>query len=399
MGPPDSAPLLAPAELKPGIEAVADPRVGGDEIHLPSDSGDPIVTTFPGNSARLIDVPNPRVWAKFGWRTAIMPLAGMVVGGVLGILFMLMFAISPIAMLSGVLLCQIGFWVCARRIAEWRAEKLIKKSQDSPAKAIALLARAARQHHPISFIPRGVKALAATGHRGIAFRIGRVRDLASIDPIRVPFEPLPLSRAEPNFRALTPNGDCSAESPSQCVVSGASDTRGATLASAAETNEISQSRAAGRPKKSDDDPGLAEYLAGVSFLGVVFYFFARGLYEFINTGTVPTRTALIVSLFVTTIVLASWLGIRIANRRLLVPGGLLIRVPPFFVGKYSLNILRNSECLLCVFPDGLRHWQWVIADGKSCYHGFAVASEIQVLLRAWFSPVPTPPLDQLSDLE
>jgi hypothetical protein len=82
---------------------------------------------------------------------------------------------------------------------------------------------------------------------------------------------------------------------------------------------------------------------------------------------------------------------------LIVPGGLLRRTPRRGSTSSQLHIFTRAKSLLCLYQRGRKSWIVCVADGRECDTTVVTTLEMEMLLAAWFSPLPPPSVDRLAD--
>jgi len=89
---------------------------------------------------------------------------------------------------------------------------------------------------------------------------------------------------------------------------------------------------------------------------------------------------------------------RSRQQWLLVPGGLASHRARFRRRDWELHLFQRESSVLIV-RNQWRHFWWVyVADRQTVQMAGMTPREAVMLLRAWLSPLPTPPLERLSDL-
>jgi hypothetical protein len=89
---------------------------------------------------------------------------------------------------------------------------------------------------------------------------------------------------------------------------------------------------------------------------------------------------------------------RSRQQWLLVPGGLASRRARFRRRDWELHLFQRESSVLIV-KNQWRHFWWAyVADRQTVQMAGMTPREAVMLLRAWLSPLPTPPLERLSDL-
>lgn len=78
------------------------------------------------------------------------------------------------------------------------------------------------------------------------------------------------------------------------------------------------------------------------------------------------------------------------NTWLALPGGLLAR-------GATLTLFRPDDCILALYQRSFGQWLALTGDGEKHDSRTQTQAESAILLGAWLSPIPAPPLEQLSD--
>ncbi|MGD2111342.1 MAG: hypothetical protein PVI86_18345 [Phycisphaerae bacterium] len=111
------------------------------------------------------------------------------------------------------------------------------------------------------------------------------------------------------------------------------------------------------------------------------------------------------ALIVWTVILVSFLFGRTASadafsttQWFVVPGGLLLRRFKRGNGGWQLHLFERQESLLIAHRGEFNRWTITVGDADCAGQIFVTQTEADFLLRAWLSPIPPPPVEQLSDL-
>lgn len=83
---------------------------------------------------------------------------------------------------------------------------------------------------------------------------------------------------------------------------------------------------------------------------------------------------------------------------LLVPGGLAVRRSRFLKRDWDLHLYSRAESVLIMRHAQKNIWTAYVADATGNSSAGMTPREATMLLRAWLSPLPTPPLERLTDL-
>ena len=89
------------------------------------------------------------------------------------------------------------------------------------------------------------------------------------------------------------------------------------------------------------------------------------------------------------------------NRQfLLVPGGLVVRKTVRKApSEWNVHVHARISSVLLVHHKAKHSWLICVADAKARNTVLVTKAEVEMLLRAWLSPLMPPAVEQLSDLE
>jgi hypothetical protein len=215
-------------------------------------------------------------------------------------------------------------------------------------------------------VPAGLRAVAAVVHeRGGAGKSIRIVRSAfpqpQPEPLDVPFQPQPLNEAH---TALP------------CAGGGAGDSTASTQRS--------------------------EFRRRVLL---------RGGWWVFALGVIPAALQLLASVFrkdvADVLMLATLVALllfapvdwRFNRQWFLVPGGVVLRKAGWRSARWTLHLFERTSSVLFVGMSARTQWLAAVADGKEASHLQVTPAEADLLLRAWLSSVPPPPIETLSDLE
>jgi hypothetical protein len=213
------------------------------------------------------------------------------------------------------------------------------------------------------------RALAAGGHVGQGVRIGRTGPRLPIRPLVVQFEPLPLDETDDTFRHLSES------------------TRLKNVASGRRDQDASQIlRWLRRHLELNSGRWWLKPLVFCAVMQLVIYLRSGRMGYFFGIWLLIAAFLLIPT------------GFRLRSRQFLaVPGGLIVRRPKW-PGGWRGRLFTRESSVVCGYQSGLGHWSLIISDGKVVETTKGTQAEIAFALRAWYSPVAPPTLEQLSDL-
>lgn len=210
-----------------------------------------------------------------------------------------------------------------------------------------------------------IKQLSTLGCRNITSRIGKARDLKPVVPIEESFEPIPLDETGGLF--------CQLEH----------DAGQNTIDPPTETSSLMRNIRLG-----------GGWLMLLPFLFLV----GMGVLESIQKKRI-TGSLIQWSIFMLIILLGIGKGAwRSHLQWFLVPGGIAVRRSRRWKNDWRIELYRRAECVLVVRNTQGGIWAAYVADPEKHANVTITQREVEMLLRAWLSPLPTPPLDRLSDL-
>ena len=215
-----------------------------------------------------------------------------------------------------------------------------------------------------------VKRLHAQSVTGRCIRICHVDNQFLVEPLTLPFEPIPLDQAEAGFANLM-------EQPVQGIA-----------VTAKPSTELTS--------KFNRNVLLAGGRLSVGLFGFIWLMHAI---EALMKWRV-TWPFIFWSLFFALMLFGfggrgAWTWRR---QWLLVPGGLFSRHAKIFKRNWQTHLFKASDSTLLLRNAHRNIWSACLFDGVSFSRAGMTQSEAQMLLRAWLSPLPTPTFEQLSDL-
>jgi len=210
------------------------------------------------------------------------------------------------------------------------------------------------------------KALAAVGKTGVVIRGFLEAAHAPVEPIEVPFEPVPLDQSDRMFSGLE---------------SGPSEKTPRAKTGWARRVELFGGR----------------WVVMLIALGIA----VQGLVHWIQgTLMAPTFWIVIVCLALPLFGLGGVGAWRRNKQCLLVPGGLAIRKTSRKAkGKWNVHLFTRTAGVLFVRERTNHQWLVCVAEDDVDDYFIVTRAEVDMLLRAWLSPLPAPPIERLSDLE
>ena len=337
-------------------------------------------------SGTLIDFPNPGAWS--GKRV----LLGVAIGvGAIVAVFVGVFARSATSgtYISGDVAFCLGaalsfavplfaFAGFASGAARRRVDEFMATHADGPLQEIFSALLAQSWFLRPTNVKRVAEALARQGRTGAVVRVAKPKRTAPIEPLTVPFEPLPLDESVPLFVGLEQEAGTVED-----------ETR------AAQARDVSVDGGYSRR-------GLRRriLLSGGWVIVAMFAFNAAiGGLESYRVGHVTFNAVLWTFYFIVAVVGVGGRGAwRSRQQWLLVPGGLASRRARFRRRDWELHLFQRESSVL-ILRNQWRHFWWAyVADRQTVQMAGMTPREAVMLLRAWLSPLPTPPLERLSDL-
>ncbi len=341
----------------------------------------PLREQLPAAPGALIDVYFPHALGHSAFQTSAILLLVMILGGLAALaaialpsLFPAALVTIPVAMLITVFgpLLLIGPLLRARN--RRRGEVIAcTVARDGIGPAMTALCRAVRgwaaEHGCIS----ALRTLLSVGHQGLTLRIGKSEEARPIEPLIWPIEPRPLDEA---YTSLLDDATGAAD---------ATRVHG-KMTSLAHSDLARVIRRNVRRK-------------GGWWLILIFV----PLWAFnVLDALARWRITLPAVLWTAALVAALFVGPirgRAAEQWFIVPGGMVRRKASPFQKRWSLHLFERSKSVLCAVRWFGQSWLILVQDGHETARRNATRDEVTLLLRAWLSPLPPPPVERLSDLE
>lgn len=223
------------------------------------------------------------------------------------------------------------------------------------------------------------RALAATGRVGETIRNCPLKHVTPIEPITVPFEPLPLDDDELSF-----------DEPGRPL----DDQPDADLL---EPEALERLRAEGsgeaRPEQKARK-GVGWFTAGLLVLPTT----AGAMHAFVRGEiTWPAILFSVIVLFA----LIGWgqaTGLLVEKEWLIVPSGLVLREARLRSTKWDLHLFDRRDSVLIAHRVNSDRWIVFVTGAEGARKATLTSSQADFLLRAWLSPLPPPRVEQLTDL-
>lgn len=219
-----------------------------------------------------------------------------------------------------------------------------------------------------------MKALIAQGRRNVVARVSRKEKSQSLNPLTEVFEPVPVDESVSLFVALERDDD---QNFPQGLPATDMDQRDAT-------------------RKFKRNMTLAGGFGMVFLFGfnAIMAAFESWQSKRIHPNLIMWTAWLVVAFF--------GFGGRGAyswkQQWMLVPGGIVSRRLRMFRSATELHLFKRTESVLIAQAAQQKLWAVHVADAGASQMARMTAREAHLLLRAWLSPIPPPPIEQLTDL-
>jgi len=247
-----------------------------------------------------------------------------------------------------------------------RPEVIVEKHADGDIRGLLQEYFAAPQWRFRTNIQNLTRVLADSGRRDETIRIFRKHQPPAVAPFVHPFEPIPLDECTPLLASL--------EEATSISITGNS-TEGTKLRRAVR-------------------------LAG-GWVALAFPAMMTGyaLVKAYRLGRVELLTVIWLFYFPVMILALSYRGAWSSRRQLLlVPGGLVSRTTRSIRRDWDLHLFERCSSVLIIDDQRDLRWELCVADRESRHLAMLTEREALMLLRAWLSPLPPPPVERLSDL-
>jgi hypothetical protein len=280
-------------------------------------------------------------------------------------------AVAPVVVVFFALL------LAARREGLRKLRKHLAESSDSDLRSrITKLPPMARSLFTQTLMKEVARTLATEGRAGITIRIAPGSSMNAIDPFMVPFEPRRFDELAEAHAGVAPES--------------ASD--GDSAAGLRHTRPTSTT---GVPRGLRRNLILKGGWILFALLGISWV--ARGI-ESIQRWTVTPQFMLMTFVMLAFVLVPVQHGWRVGRQWLAVPGGVILRKGAWLKRRWSLHLFDRRESVLVLYKHYRKQWVLVIADRASCEATVGTREELELALSAWLSPLPPPPIEQMSDL-
>lgn len=249
---------------------------------------------------------------------------------------------------------------------------------EKPAEAAAFLASHLPDEGPNKFMINLLSELSAHRSEISALRVHWTVDLAAIEPLRVNFTTASLNESDEQFMQLA---EATAAEPV---------TRDSSGADLQVTPEETAMRRLIRRNLRLKGGWLILCVFGFNFVLSVIEAYMRWRLTF---GLFMWPLACFLFLF-----LSPTGGPLVAKEWLIVPGGLLLRKQGKDRTKSDLELFGPQSSILVALQTRKEAWSVIITDGNRKESIILTMREVDMLLRAWLSPIPPPSVEKLVDL-
>ncbi len=257
-------------------------------------------------------------------------------------------------------------------------EQLAHRPDTSPRELLDHLIKRERRSEDTTILPIALKLLVERGHVSQAFRLWKHKPApAVVEPLTHPFEPRLIDETDVGFVALAH----------------------ATEKALSDASEVGSSA-------DDDIRRIPRFMrrnillnGGYLFLLVALLWIVRDTILLIRTGEFSFR------LLFSCIALAALLWLPVSGgaisreQWLVLPGGLLRRTPTKRSNESDLYIFNARRSLLLAIQTPYKAWRLLLSDGEESDWFDATKVEMDIICRAWCSPIKPPTVEQLSDFK
>ena len=249
----------------------------------------------------------------------------------------------------------------------------VSVARDGIGPALATFCGAVRGWSAADGCDSALRTLLSAGHQGLTLRIGKSEEARTIEPLIWPIEPQPLDEAYSSL-LVDPSGAADA-------------TRAAGRMTSLGHSDLARVVRRNVRRKGGWWPTL---------IFVPLWAFNVGealLRQRVTLGAVFWTALLFGALF-----LGPVRG-QVAEQWFIVPGGMVRRKAGAFQKRWNLHLFERTRSVLFAVRWYGQSRQVFVTDGVESARKFATRDEVDLLLRAWLSPLPPPPVERLSDLE
>jgi len=313
-------------------------------------------------------------------------MAASVIGAVVALVVLFVFASTfsvltkPIALAiaaAPVAVVFVVFLAATRRSGLRKVREIVADSTDSNLESrIKKLIAITRSLYTQTLTKEVAKALAAEGRGTSTIRIAPQRLMTPIDPIAVPFEPRRFDELAEAHAAGTQE----------------------TEPHSGSTDESVRTRTASPPTVPRGIRRNFILKGGWILLAIIGLNWVFLAIEAIERRTVTAHFMVMTFALLAFILIPvepGWFGGR---QWLAVPGGIVVRKGAWLRKRLTLHLFDRRDSVLLLYRHFRRQWVLVVADRNACEAMMGTRQELESAIHAWLSPLPPPPVEQLSDL-
>lgn len=209
----------------------------------------------------------------------------------------------------------------------------------------------------------------------MTFRVQYDTPFETIDPINVPFEPIPVDESAPAF---------------------------VDLCSAVDEDPMQLSKSSGANSFGEDTEFVRRLWRKFSFIYRGTWSIVALILLIASARSGSLKSGLIVlGVMLLSILTGSATrgGWKDNEQWFLVPGGIAVRTLQRSARAWDIHLFVRQQSVLSLYRSKQRFWYLFIADSEERKQVQITRAEARMLLRAWLSPLPPPAPDRLSALE
>ncbi len=268
-----------------------------------------------------------------------------------------------------------GFMLMTRRSELRGLEKLLAGPDGgNPVNTFIAIATGTLFINENNVLSRATSHYATSSFTGNVFRLWKKPKPQPITPLHVTFEPMLIDESNPGFREL-------AESPGSSLASSQSATPTHTFRESILPPAVQRNiRLRG---------GYPIVLMGLLFLGI-------GVIEWVTIGQPSFNFAFWSLWFLMLLCFPARNNKNYKQQWLMLPGGLLLRTAAKR-GMTDLHLFDAARSIMLCVHSRYRLWTIHVSDGQQRGWLSVTPIEMDIILRAWCSPIKPPTVEQLSD--
>jgi len=300
----------------------------------------------------------------------------IIVGTVLGLILILTIGSSRHPVLIGVsvaLIVGIGAWLWQFR-REKSTKSRIELGHAAPLVDLLPIILPQDPFVPEFALGKLIGTLVAHGRTGETVRVWRKKTPPPIIPLEKQFEPVLVDESVPLFSALEQDDESLSTS----------------IGSDAESEWRELARGWQR---------FVKLRGGVLYVVFLVFYLVLVIFDLIQGIGMSKGSILGLSWLFLAILGFGYSSASQSQQWLLVPGGFASRRSKTFQSASELHLFVRGKCMLIAQETVRKTWFVYVADVQTSQMAQMTAREAHLLLRAWLSPIPPPPIERLSDLQ